>query len=145
VRGHPPIQCCARPSEEAPWPGSAGDKQKGRAGFLFALGAPALYPAGASRPSRAALGSPVCSSHAVQDAVSWLQTGLNGGIAGDANFDGTVNGLDIAAIASNWLTTSAGGSGAAVPEPATIILAGLGAIALSRRVRDAKRHLFGNP
>jgi hypothetical protein len=63
-------------------------------------------------------------------ASHWLQTGLNGGIAGDANFDGTVNGLDIAVISSHWLATSAGGSGAAVPEPSTIVLAIVGGLAL---------------
>jgi hypothetical protein len=59
-----------------------------------------------------------------------LQTGLNGGNPGDANFDGTVNGLDIAVISSRWLATSAGGSGAAVPEPSTIMLARVGALLL---------------
>jgi hypothetical protein len=41
-----------------------------------------------------------------------------------------VNGLDISLIASHWLQTGAVGSGASVPEPSTLILATLGAIAL---------------
>jgi hypothetical protein len=60
-------------------------------------------------------------------ASHWLATGAQ--VAGDGNDDGVVNGLDIALIASHWLATSAS-SGAAVPEPATIMLAVLGAIAL---------------
>jgi hypothetical protein len=59
-------------------------------------------------------------------ASQWLQTGK---LAGDANGDGVVNGLDISVIAANWLATSAGG-GAAAPEPATVVLATLGALAL---------------
>jgi hypothetical protein len=55
---------------------------------------------------------------------NWLQTGN-----GDANGDGVVNGLDIALISANWLRSSAG-SGTPVPEPSTIALAVLGALAL---------------
>ena len=47
--------------------------------------------------------------------------------AGDANHDGVVNGLDIALISANWLRTSGGGAG--VPEPSTLILATLGGLA----------------
>ena len=62
-------------------------------------------------------------------ASHWLQTGS--GVAGDANGDGIVNGLDIADIASHWLLNDGGGSGAAsVPEPSTIVPAGLGGLLL---------------
>ena len=40
------------------------------------------------------------------------------GNAGDANRDGIVNGLDISLIADNWLHTG-GGTAASVPEPST--------------------------
>jgi len=61
---------------------------------------------------------------------NWLHTGA--GAPGDANGDGVINGLDIALISSNWLRTSGGGagSGTAVPEPSTLILAALGGLAL---------------
>ena len=53
-------------------------------------------------------------------AGHWLATGSN--IPGDANFDGVVNGLDINLVAAHWLQiTGGGGSGNAVPEPATLI------------------------
>jgi hypothetical protein len=70
----------------------------------------------------------------------WLQSG-SAAIAGDANGDGVVNGLDIALIASHWLQTggAAGGSGTAVPEPATIMLAAVGALALVLRERRRRR------
>ena len=71
-------------------------------------------------------------------ASNWLHTGFHG--PGDANGDGIVNGQDIAIIASNWLHASGGGvgSGAAVPEPSTLILAAVGGLAmLPRRRRPA--------
>jgi len=49
-------------------------------------------------------------------------------VPGDVNHDGVVNGLDISLISSHWLQTGAGASGAAVPEPATIVLAAIGAV-----------------
>ena len=52
---------------------------------------------------------------------------------GDFNFDGTVDAADLAAITENW-----GGSGAAptgVPEPATLTLLGMGAVAIYSRRR----------
>jgi hypothetical protein len=57
----------------------------------------------------------------------------------DANFDGIVNGLDVALVAGNWLSTIAGGvsGGTAVPEPSTLILSALGGLALAAR----RRHL----
>jgi hypothetical protein len=69
-------------------------------------------------------------------ASNWLNIGL--GVPGDANGDRIVNAQDIAEIASHWLNTvggGAGGSGAAVPEPSTLILSALGGLALlaSRR------------
>ncbi len=45
------------------------------------------------------------------------------GIAGDANGDGIVNGLDIAAIASNWSTAGVASASVPVPEPRTVGLA----------------------
>jgi hypothetical protein len=61
-------------------------------------------------------------------ASHWLQSGL--GIEGDANFDGIVNGQDIALIASHWLQAGGGGTGAAVPEPATLVTVALGGLVL---------------
>jgi hypothetical protein len=68
-------------------------------------------------------------------ASHWLQSGDAKSLQGDANYDGIVNGQDIALIASNWLQVAGGGagSGAAVPEPSTLILAALGGIALLAR------------
>jgi hypothetical protein len=58
-------------------------------------------------------------------ASHWLQTGPpTADPPGDANFDGIVNGQDIALIASHWLQTS-GASAAAVPEPASLVPAGM--------------------
>jgi T5SS/PEP-CTERM-associated repeat protein len=61
----------------------------------------------------------------------WLQTG-SAAINGDVNGDGVVNGLDIALISSHWLQTggAGAGSGAAAPEPSSLVLAALGALAL---------------
>jgi hypothetical protein len=61
-------------------------------------------------------------------ASNWLQNTRYG----DVNFDGIVNGQDVALIASNWLATSSGGAGGAssVPEPSALILAVLGGLAL---------------
>ena len=39
------------------------------------------------------------------------------GVAGDANFDGVVNGLDISLIASNWLQSAGSASGPATSVP----------------------------
>jgi hypothetical protein len=50
-------------------------------------------------------------------------------VAGDANDDGVVNGLDIALIASHWVQTGAG-AGATAPEPSAIVLALFGGITL---------------
>lgn len=58
---------------------------------------------------------------------------LHHGITGDANGDGVVNGLDIALISANWLKTGpsgGGGSGTVAPEPSMLILAALGGLAL---------------
>jgi sulfatase modifying factor 1 len=52
-------------------------------------------------------------------------------IAGDANHDGIVNGQDISVMAANWLsTTDSSGTGSAVPKPSTLVLAALGGLAL---------------
>ena len=51
---------------------------------------------------------------------------LSAGPTGDVNHDGVVNGLDISLIATNWLHTNSiygGGGGMAVPEPSTFALA----------------------
>jgi hypothetical protein len=63
-------------------------------------------------------------------ASNWLTMGT--GLSGDVNNDGIVNGQDIALIASDWLHTSGGGggSGTAVPEPGTFILASFAGLAL---------------
>jgi ABC-type nitrate/sulfonate/bicarbonate transport system substrate-binding protein len=81
-------------------------------------------------------------------ASHWLNTGSNS--PGDANFDGVVNGLDINLIAAHWLQTTGGAGGSVgVPEPATIVPAILGGMALlafrSRRVLAScsPRHFFG--
>jgi hypothetical protein len=65
----------------------------------------------------------------------WLQTG--NGIQGDANYDGVVNGLDIADIASHWLTRvpTVASSAASVPEPTTIVLASFGGLVFLARRR----------
>ena len=64
-------------------------------------------------------------------ASHWLQSGT--GLEGDVNGDGVVNGLDIALVSANWLKTGSsggGGSGSAVPEPATVVLAAIGGLVL---------------
>ena len=67
-------------------------------------------------------------------ASHWMETG---NIQGDTNGDHIVNAQDIAIVASNWFQTSGGGagSGAALPEPSTLILAALGGLALLARRR----------
>lgn len=79
-----------------------------------------------------------------QVASHWLQSGP---VLGDANGDGVVNGLDIALIASHWLQASppfpppsfGGGSGAAVPEPSSSLLAFVGIACLAWiRVRRSR-------
>jgi hypothetical protein len=70
-------------------------------------------------------------------AASWLTTNADT----DVNGDGIVNGQDIAIASANWLqTTDDGASGAAVPEPSSVILAAVGGLAiLATRPRLAKR------
>ena len=70
-------------------------------------------------------------------ASHWLQSGPH--VDGDANSDGLVNGQDLAVIASHWLQYFGGGQGGAtaVPEPSTIVLAALGAVALLACRRNA--------
>ena len=53
-------------------------------------------------------------------------------LSGDANHDGAVNGLDLALVVNNWsrALSDSGTSATAVPEPASIILAAFGALAL---------------
>jgi ABC-type nitrate/sulfonate/bicarbonate transport system substrate-binding protein len=71
-------------------------------------------------------------------ASHWLNTGSN--TPGDANFDGVVNGLDINLIAAHWLQTTGGAGGSVgVPEPATIVSAMLGGLAL---LVYRRRHAF---
>jgi hypothetical protein len=68
-----------------------------------------------------------------QIAGHWL---LSGPSAADANGDGVVNGLDINLIAGNWLHSAgggSGGSGAAVPEPSSLILGILAVLGLALR------------
>lgn len=65
-------------------------------------------------------------------AILVLNWGVGGTWAeGDFNFDGTVDDDDLTAIQENW-----GGSGDAptsVPEPSTLCLLGIGAVALTRK------------
>jgi PEP-CTERM motif/Neprosin len=62
-------------------------------------------------------------------ASDWMHTGI--GAPGDANNDGIVNASDIEVVASHWLWTPQGapGGNASVPEPSTLVLAALGALA----------------
>jgi PEP-CTERM motif len=54
----------------------------------------------------------------------------------DTNGDNIVNGGDLSAIASNWLQTpGTAGNGTAAPEPSTLILAALGGLALLANCR----------
>ena len=73
-------------------------------------------------------------------ASNWLATDAAHKLSpGDVNGDGIVNGQDIALIASNWLATSpplpgeGAANAAAVPEPGTWILLGLGTLILAVR------------
>jgi len=59
---------------------------------------------------------------------------------GDANYDGIVNGLDISLIASHWLQSAGAGGLASVPEPSTLALVTLGGLALLAR-RDQRTRL----
>ncbi|MBI2824274.1 MAG: PEP-CTERM sorting domain-containing protein [Planctomycetia bacterium] len=72
-------------------------------------------------------------------AANWLTAGP----AGDADDSGFVDISDIQTIAAHWLQTDGGGSGVAVvPEPSTLVLAGMAALgALVWRPRAARRVL----
>ena len=60
-------------------------------------------------------------------ASFWQQTGLAGGASeGDFNGDGAANDIDATIMAANWT----GPSAASVPEPSTLILLIVGALAL---------------
>jgi hypothetical protein len=67
-------------------------------------------------------------------ASNWLRTGTN--VPGDGDGDGIVNGGDLRIIDTNWLKSASGSTGggasfaAAAPEPATIVMAALGLVAL---------------
>lgn len=55
---------------------------------------------------------------------NWLHTGTGANDPpGDANHDGIVNAQDLALISSNWLATTSANA-AAVPEPASLVMAG---------------------
>ena len=62
---------------------------------------------------------------------NWLQSG--GPTSGDANGDGFVDPGDFAILTGNWLLGTGGLSGGlgAVPEPSTILLTLVGAIAVA--------------
>ena len=76
-----------------------------------------------------------------QDIATIASHWLVSTIDGDANADGIVNGQDIATAASHWLQTfgGGGGSGAAVPEPSSLVLAAVAGLALvARRLRQRR-------
>ena len=63
--------------------------------------------------------------------------------AGDINGDGIVNVLDLSILSANWRATTSvsepitlsGAATGGVPEPATLVLLGLGGMLLRRRQR----------
>ncbi|MBU0717639.1 MAG: PEP-CTERM sorting domain-containing protein [Planctomycetes bacterium] len=58
----------------------------------------------------------------------WNATGV-GWAEGDFNYDGTVDLLDLGVVGDNWNTVYTEGTASAVPEPSTLTLLVLGAIA----------------
>ena len=66
-------------------------------------------------------------------ATYWRTGGANW-TQGDFNFDGTVDVMDLTVLANNWRWGTGGGSGS-IPEPASLALLSLGALALIRRRR----------
>jgi hypothetical protein len=94
------------------------------------------HTSGIQIPGDANLDGIVNSQDIALMASNWLASG--GGTTGDVNHDGIVNSQDIALASSNWLQGS--GSASSVPEPTSLMLAGVGALCgLSVLVRRRRR------
>lgn len=68
------------------------------------------------------------------DRDYWVQT-LMGTTYGDADLNGSVDGLDISLLVNNFGAGSTTTSSSLIPEPATMVMLGLGGLAVLRRRR----------